>query len=208
MVDIRHGAIHVIGGTIFDFINPETSTFDINDVAHSLARLCRFTGHVTFESYTVGQHSLEASYLVPPNLALATLLHDATEFVINDLSSPLKELLLDYRRLEAIVEREVMRRFGIPIELFQPHMHPLIKHADLVMLATERRDVCPQSDVRWACLDGIEPRAARIREMRPNEVKAQFLCRYFELKGTYIFNSLERGITQENQNVLERERSW
>src|ERR1700674_199080 len=61
----------------------------IEDIAHSLSLLCRFTGHVK-QFYSVGEHSVRVSYLCPPEYQLWGLLHDAGECYAGDVNRPLK----------------------------------------------------------------------------------------------------------------------
>jgi hypothetical protein len=140
-------------------LNPSESPILIDSIARSLSRLPRFTSHtLNWLPYNIGQHSLGVSYLVPPEYALEGLLHDATEYVLNDMSSPLKRLCPDYRAIEANWDLAIRQRFGLPAA-----HSPCIKQADLVMLATEKRDLMPYDTVRWRILDGILPMKKRIR---------------------------------------------
>ena len=81
-------------GKHFDFNNLSAADICIEDISCALSNLCRFTGHVQ-DFYSVAQHSVHVSYLVPPEFALEALLHDAAEAYCNDISAPRKRLLPD-----------------------------------------------------------------------------------------------------------------
>lgn len=119
-------------GKRFDLLAPQPSEIDILDIAHALSMQCRFTGHCS-EFYSVAEHSICVSYLVPPEDAFSALMHDAAEAYISDISSPLKRLLPDYKRIELIVERAIATKFDIDIH------RSSIKDADMAMLEAERR---------------------------------------------------------------------
>lgn len=175
-------------GCYFDLQNPEASDVSIGDIAHSLARLCRFTGH-TAQFYSVAQHSVRVSEIVPPEDALAGLLHDAAEAFLGDVSSPLKALLPEYRALESRVSAAIFARFGLA-----PEMPPSVRSADLVLLASEVVDLLPPPTSPgghqtadavhgWACLKGIDPKQAPPLRgcMSPDEAEGFFLSRFERL---------------------------
>lgn len=60
-------------GQHFYFCNSGVDVIYIDDIAQALSNLCRFTGHLD-EFYSVAQHSVLASYLVPSEFALEALL--------------------------------------------------------------------------------------------------------------------------------------
>src|SRR5690349_6806238 len=89
-------------GVQFDLLKPDPSVVHLEDIAHALSHLCRYTGHCN-RFYSVAEHSVIVSLMVPPSepkLAMQGLLHDATEAYVNDLARPLKDLLPEYKEIE------------------------------------------------------------------------------------------------------------
>ncbi len=80
-------------GKVFDLLNPTPDKVCIEDIAHSLAYQCRYTGH-TREFYSVAQHCvLMAENPDLPGDPMAKLMHDAAEAYIGDIARPWKHLL-------------------------------------------------------------------------------------------------------------------
>ena len=138
-------------GQQFDLLRPTASMVKPVDIAHALARLCRFNGH-TRAHYSVAQHSLIVASLVPVEHQLVALLHDATEAYIGDMTRPLKAVMPEYKFVEHQIWLAVCERFDIQIDL-----PSCVKHADMVALATERRDLMPEHPGEWDCLRGVQP---------------------------------------------------
>ena len=131
--------IQTFTGRAFDLLNPDPDSIVIEDIAHHLALINRFTG-ATAEPYSVAQHSVLCSMIVPRELALAALLHDAAEAYVADVSRPLKQAMRqntgrpvsDYDWIAARAEDAIAAKFGVDLS------DPQIAEADMRMLATER----------------------------------------------------------------------
>ncbi len=168
-------AIQTNSGYFFDFLKPEEYRPAVYEIGYALSNLCRFTGHVE-KFYSVAQHSVLVSLIVPPHLAYEGLMHDCAEAFIGDMSAPLKRLMPQYKELEKAIEMAIFPRLGLsypsPAE---------IKSADLVVLATEKRDLFP-TQRQWQELSGIEPLAEKIVPLSPKFAYRLFMERHIELK--------------------------
>lgn len=162
-------------GRQFDLLNPTADMICTHDIAHALARLCRFNGH-THTHYSVAQHSLIVCSLVPQKDQLPALIHDATEAYLGDMTRPLKALMPEYREIELRVWHAICDFFNI-----EPILPESVIRADMVALATERRDLMPQHPGEWECLKGIPAMPERIPPLSAQEANLQFFSRLMEL---------------------------
>jgi hypothetical protein len=172
------------GRQLYPFdLRPED--IDIEEIAHSLAHLCRFNGHCR-EYYSVAQHSYLVARQLPPELALAGLLHDATEAYCGDMIRPIKRAMPVYVELEECIWKAVSVAFGLPIELPAE-----VKVADTRMLQSERRDLLAPH--RWAWMEdqigdpSAQPYTDSIFPVCPREAKANFLEYYDQLRHPRLF---------------------
>lgn len=118
----------------------DIDSIDIIDIAHGLSHICRFNGHVN-KFYSVAQHSIMVSLVLPEEHRLQGLLHDATEAYLCDIPTPFKSLMPQYKELEQNLWETIAQRFGVDVDL-----HPLVKEADARMLMTEKDFLKPDSD--------------------------------------------------------------
>lgn len=171
-------------GNRFYPLEPRIDKVAIEDIAHGLAFQCRFNGQ-TCDFYSVAQHSLIVADLVPQSHRLAALLHDAAEAYLGDMVKPLKVLMPEFSAVEDKVTALIAKAFGVSFRDYAP-----IKRADLIALATEKRDLMPYSTEDWDYLQGIEPLPELIRPMSPMEAKVAFLDRYSTLTGKQVHQGL------------------
>lgn len=166
-------------GGYFWPLDPRADEIFVEDIAHSLANSCRWTGHVR-KFYSVAQHSVLAANYVPPELALQALLHDASEAYLVDLSRPIKHapgLGTVYRKVESKLEKVIFEKFGLPKEIA-----PEIKLVDNMLLWTEKRDlVAGEWEEKLAGEKGEFKE--KIVPWSPEEAEHRFLQRYSELTG-------------------------
>ena len=88
----------MLSGRRLDLLDPSPMDIEIEDIAHGLARVARWNGQTTGEHpFSVAQHSVVVEEIVAhirpdvePRWRLAALLHDASEYVIGDMISPLR----------------------------------------------------------------------------------------------------------------------
>lgn len=170
--------ITTASGKFFDILKPEEYEFDIEEIATSLSNICRYTGHVN-RFYSVAEHSVLVSRLVPDRLRLAALLHDASEAYVGDVSSPLKKLLPEYKQIEVNVQKALAKSFGLEEDAFE---HKDIHEADKRMYWQERQSVADNGirDKLWH-QDLRATRKVEAMGMNPNMARRMFIKRYREL---------------------------
>ncbi|BAV81084.1 putative helicase [Vibrio phage CKB-S1] len=163
--------IYLHGGVEFDLLGDK---FDLplKTIAYHLSHINRFTGGVG--QYSVAQHSVMVSRMLPDHLKMAGLMHDATEAALGDVAAPLKRLLPDYQAIENRLQDALDKRFHIQTR------HRQVKEADMRMLATEARDFKLPFDV-----PGYQPSGSPIKVWSPRIAEMQFLDTFHALKGAY-----------------------
>lgn len=175
--------IQTYTGTKFHLLDPRPEEVHIFDIAHALSNQCRFTGHTRLY-YSVAEHSMGVSNLVPPALALAALLHDASEAYLSDLNRPAKKLTpiaAPYAEIEEKIMTAIFAAFRLPPDGWHA---PEIKKADDVMLFTEKAQL--MAGMSWAddqASNGnvAQPLLEQLACWLPWRAEENFLARYNEL---------------------------
>ena len=128
----------MLSGRRLNLLAPSPLDVEVTDIAHGLARVARWNGQTIGEhAYSVAQHSvlvLEIARSLEPGLSakhqLATLLHDAPEYVIGDMISPFKAVMGgNYKDVEKRLMDAIHMSFSLPADL-PKSTNRLIKTAD------------------------------------------------------------------------------
>jgi 5'-deoxynucleotidase YfbR-like HD superfamily hydrolase len=130
----------MLSGRRLDLLDPTPVDIEVSDIAHGLAFVARWNGQTHGDyPYSVAEHSLLVEEIfariaprAPAKWRLAALLHDAPEYVIGDMISPVKSAVgPGYGALEARLSAAIHLRFGLPAVL-PDTVKRQIKRADRV----------------------------------------------------------------------------
>lgn len=155
-------------------LDPRPEDIDVGDIAHALSNLCRYGGHSS-RFYSVAEHSVLVSLVVPPEHALVALMHDATEAYVVDVPRPLKRGLGEpYAAIELQVWRAISEALGLPEVL-----PPVVKYADDAVLMAEKEVLLPKDGPRWSV--EAEPADVEVVGLDPWRARSAFLSRYRDL---------------------------
>ena len=183
----------MLSGRRLDLLDPTPVDIEIEDIAHGLAFVARWNGQTQGDyPYSVAEHSLLVERLfskmapkAPAKWKLAALLHDAPEYVIGDMISPVKAAVgPDYGVLDDRLMAAIHIRFGLPAALPKT-VKAQIKKADKVSAFMEATQIAGFSEAEAAKFFG-KPKddilAGQAIELRPPvEVRKDFTKRHAEL---------------------------
>lgn len=182
---VRESFFCTASGIKFFPFDPCLADILIDDVAHGLSRVQRFGGHHNSDTgwYSVAEHSVHVSKLVPRRYALRGLLHDASEGMgLNDMISPVKKWLKDYSHVEYIVQSSIFEKCGVPV--LDPVGDNIVKQVDTEMLCLEQTELQPK--VAWLrahiANKGVLIPDIKLECWSPVKAKTEWLRRYEELK--------------------------
>ena len=168
--------IQTYTGRKFSYDMPSWRDVVIDDIAHGLSNLCRFSGQCS-QFYSVAEHSYWVSKIVLPQYAMQGLLHDATEAYCADLPRPLKNLLPGYQDIERETWFAIAVAFDLPAEL-----NGNVKLADNRMLLAERNALMRNTGDAWTGFDGLKTPDVPIECWPPEYAETRFLQRFEELR--------------------------
>jgi 5'-deoxynucleotidase YfbR-like HD superfamily hydrolase len=183
----------MLSGRRLDLLDPTPVDIEIEDIAHGLAFVARWNGQTLGDwPYSVAEHSLLVEEIfaridpdAPMRWRLAALLHDAPEYVIGDMISPVKAAVgPGYGALDERLAAAVHLRFGLPA-VIPPAVKKAIKRADRVSAWLEATQIAgfsrEEADRFFGAPDFGVIRGLQIRLRPPVEVRADYLARHAAL---------------------------
>lgn len=183
----------MLSGRRLDLLDPTPMDIEVEDIAHGLAFVARWNGQTRGDwPYSVAEHSLLVEEIFSrqnPGIAvrwqLAALLHDAPEYVIGDMISPVKAAIgAQYGELDARLTAAVHLRFGLPAQI-PVAIKKAIKSADKISAWLEAVQIAgfseSEADKLFGRPDSALLRGLAIRLQPPAQVREAFVARHAAL---------------------------
>jgi hypothetical protein len=177
--DLFHGSsIETYSGIHVTPLDPKPEMICLGDIAHALSQQCRFAGHCK-KFYSVAEHCVHVSHLVPSDFAKVALLHDAGEAYLMDIPRPLKKHMgfsmdghfMPYRAFEERLMEIIAAHFGMQ----WAGMPPEVRAVDDRMLVTEYLAFVNEDKPGWTA--GVEPYVRALGGLAPKDAEKAFLDR-------------------------------
>lgn len=176
------GIVTYTGGVLHP-THPSIEEIRLDDIAGQLSHIGRFTG-ATSRFYSVAQHCVLVSKLLPLEYKLVGLMHDAAEYALGDIAKPWKDQLQNYKQIEETLLNTIFEALKLP---YTAELPPIVKRADWMALAWEQKEFMPDTDY-WPHMlsDGdwrrLGIRYGRLAALSPNEARVTFLETYKQLR--------------------------
>lgn len=183
----------MLSGRRLDLLDPTPMDIEISDIAHGLAFVARWNGQTKGDfAYSVAEHALLVTDIfirqnpkTPVKWHLAALLHDAPEYVIGDMISPVKAAVgPGYGALDERLTAAIHLRFGLPAQL-PALVKRQIKKADKLSAWLEAVQIAgfsrPEADRFFGKQDPALLEILPIRLRPPMAVRDDFTARCHDL---------------------------
>ena len=175
-----------VQGGKWDLLTPLTNTVRWQEVGHALSNIARFNGH-TKQFYSVAEHCCVVETIVSrqtqdPRARLLALLHDAHEFVLGDMPTPVQHALARIQPgftealqdLKARTDEAIFAAAGLTYTDVSEHSK-IVRAADAAALMAERAALMAPSPEPWAAhLEAIIPPNVHVRGYMPDTARLVF----------------------------------
>ncbi|HHL20213.1 MAG TPA: HD family hydrolase [Aliiroseovarius sp.] len=183
----------MLSGRRLDLLDPTPVDIEIEDIAHGLAFVARWNGQTRGDfPYSVAEHSLLVEKLhgrisprAPAKWRLAALLHDAPEYVIGDMISPVKAAVgPGYGALDTRLQAAIHIRFGLPAQV-PATVKRAIKRADRISAWLEATQIAgfsqAEADRFFGAPDPALMQGLDVLLRPPLEARRDFIARHATL---------------------------
>lgn len=172
--------IQTASGRKFDYLSMDPEQWCIQDIARGLANKCRFSGQLSWSGvwYSVAEHCVHVSYMVPYGHELDGLMHDAVESVMGDVPTPLKKMIPEFGRIEDQLYRAMASKFHVSLSV--PRQ---VKAVDNEILLAERDHLFGPPIEPWDLDSTVAPRLPEhgFPCWSPRAAENAFLTRFEQL---------------------------
>jgi len=183
----------MLSGRRLDLLDPTPMDIEVEDIAHGLAFVARWNGQTKGDyAYSVAEHSLLVTDIfttqnpnAPVKWQLAALLHDAPEYVIGDMISPVKAAVgPSYGELDDRLTAAIHIRFGLPAQI-PVTIKKQIKAADKISAWLEAVQIAgftaAEADRFFGKIDSNMAETLQIRLRPPVDIRNDFTAKHREL---------------------------
>jgi hypothetical protein len=183
----------MLSGRRLDLLDPTPLDIEIEDIAHGLSFVARWNGQTSGNfPYSVAEHSLLVEQIFSKSFkksekkwCLAALLHDAPEYVIGDMISPVKSTIgIGYQSLENRLTAAINLRFGLPTKI-PNNIKKQIKKADKISAWIEAIQIAgftkDEANKFVGIVDNKNMEQFSIKLRPPLEVRENYILRFNEL---------------------------
>lgn len=183
----------MLSGRRLDLLDPTPMDVEVEDIAHGLAFVARWNGQTIGDyAYSVAEHSLLVTDLyvrmypdAPVKWQLAALLHDAPEYVIGDMISPVKAAVgPGYEVLDDRLMAAIHIRFGLPARV-PAAVKKQIKKADKISAWLEATQIAgftkDEANRFFGRPDPALIQGQKIRLRPPVQVRNDYTARHASL---------------------------
>jgi len=173
---------------------PDDYKFNIKDIANSLSKQCRYIGN-TNDFYSVAQHCvmMARTFLLLGEVGKAyqALMHDIAEAYLGDISSPIKSVLPEYKKMESHIESQLFKHYSVS------DICKDIKSVDFNISQFEMAFMmCSQYD-EYAFSDYWKPKKAKLLFLQ-TYTQIRYLAKLFAWKTMIKFNYFDPQKAEED----------